>query len=134
MSVIQLLSTEKQIRFLSLLQQQALISALQAKDQIYDRYDKKRSSSIDPRNGIWLKEHSAFVILKDFPQSGAPVTYFVIGYIGLTVVRGRKCSACSDLLISSKEANSCSVDEEVPTEFKQLVLVADCGGLCKPAE
>ena len=71
-SVKQLLHSEKKIRFLSLLQQDALLTTVQ-----HCKFDNDISTDDQNEDCIWLEEIFFDVTLDDIPQSDAAICYYV---------------------------------------------------------
>ena len=129
MSVKQLLLTEKKIRCLSLLQQNALLAAVSEQPSVVNEITTKKNLKEDVG---WLVDYFSEVVLEDFPQLEAAVTYYVSGYIGRSIARRRKCAACSELLICEKDA--ALVEDVIPVEYKEIFETANHGGLSGPSE
>lgn len=68
----------------------------------------------------------------DLEESDANVSYYVSGYIGRSIARRRKCSACKELLI--KHDDLPQLADCVPLEHAHLFVMADRGGLSAPTE
>ena len=132
MSVKQLLQAEKKIRSLSLLQQQALLSAtgLAAPD-LSPLSDASPASESMP-DVSWLIDFLAAIDLDDLSEVDTNVIYFVSGYIGRSICSRRRCSACKNLLIANEEVPQ--LNKSVPEEHAQLFKMADRGGLGAPTE
>ena len=64
-------------------------------------------------------------------QSGLPIDdanaiFFVNGYIGRSISRRRKCSACRERLVNGNEP--CNIDDNISDENRHLFLqVGGCG-------
>ena len=63
--------------------------------------------------------------LDNLPIDDANIISFVSGYIGRSISRRRKCSACKKLLVGNEP---CNIDF-IPDENKQLFLQVDRSGL-----
>jgi len=129
MSVKQLLQSEKTIRCLSLLQQEALLAASTAKD---DAKSNTISSSASEEDYLWLSDIFSEISLDHVSQTDAAVSYYVSGYIGRKIAKRRKCSECKNLL--TEEGNAPEITGAVPAEHKRLFEMADRGGLSIPSE
>ena len=64
-------------------------------------------------------------------ESDINVTYFVSGYIGRSIVRRRKCSACSAMLVATSDP-AVNITQYIPADHRALFEIADCGGLSIP--
>ena len=129
MSVKQLFLTEKKIRCLSLLQQNALLAAVSEQPSVVNEITTKKNLKEDV---TWLVDYFSEVLLEDFPRHEAAVTYYVSSYIGQSIARRRKCAACSKLLICEKDA--ALVEDVIPVEYKENFETANHGGLSEPSE
>ena len=70
--------------------------------------------------------------MDDLEESDANVSYYVSGYIGRSIARRRKCSACKHLLI--KDDDLPQLADSVRLEHAHLFEMADHGGLSAPTE
>jgi len=129
-SVKQLLLTEKKIRCLSLLQQEALLCATNI--NLTESREDSSSNFQQESTPTWLSDFLAPINLDDVSQSDAAVAYFVAGYIGRSVVRRRKCGSCKAILIESTDAPP--LDDCVPEEHRSVFEMANRGGLSTPSE
>ena len=129
MSSKQLLQSEKKIRRLNLLQQQALLSASTLYDGLSNSIGNQSCSKLDT---LWLVSFLAEVDIDQLSDADANITYFVSGYIGRSVSRRRGCLCCKHLLVKSHDAPN--VQDCVPEEHKKLFEVANRGGLSVPTE
>ena len=125
-SVKQLLHSEKKIHCLSLLQQDALLTAIQ-----HRQFDNDISADDQNKDCIWLEEILFDVTLDDIPQSDAAICYYVSGYIARRTDNQRKCSSSKELLISSYCASD--VADNLPEEHEKLFEMANRGGLSEPS-
>ena len=92
-------SGRKKIRCLSLLQQQALLSAFQLTTENFSQVcGKNESHSVS-----WLIEYLSKVSLDDLSESDTNRVVFVSGYIGRSVSLTRSCSCCKQLLVASED-------------------------------
>ena len=82
---------------------------------------------------MWLVKYLLAVrALDKMPQSDVAVIYYVSGYIGRSVSRRRKCSDCTNLLITCNDAPE--LCENVLEEQKELFGMANRVGLSEPTE
>ena len=122
-SVKQLLHSEKEIRCLSLLQQDALLTTVQ-----HCKFDNDISTDDQNRDCIWLEEILFDVtFLDDVPQSDAAICYYISDYIARRIGNQRKCSSCKELLISSYCTSN--VADNLPEEQEKLFEMANRGRL-----
>ena len=129
MSVKQVLEAEKKIRSLSLLQHQALVSAVGMTD--LDGVPLTESDISATEDVSWLIDFLSTISLDDLSEVDANIAFFVSGYIARSVVR-RRCSGCMDLLVKHDDAPQ--IQDCVPEEHGQLFSMADRGGLSAPTE
>ena len=133
MSVRQLLLAEKKIISLSLLQKHTLLSATKLEaDRLQEisASSENDSTLTSADEYMWLVEYLLAVIaLDEMPLSDVAVIYYVSGHIGRRVSRRRKCSDCTNLLITRNDAPE--LCENVPEEQKEIV---NRGGLSEPTE
>ena len=96
-STKQLLQAEKKIRCLSLLQQQALLSAFQLTTENFSEVCGKNEDV------LWLIEYLSKVSLDDLSETDANTVVFVSSCIGRSVSRSRSCFSCKQLLIAGAD-------------------------------
>ena len=130
MSVKQVLEAEKKIRSLSLLQQQALVSAVGMTD--LDGVPLTESDIAATEDVSWLIDFLSTISLDDLSEVDANIAFFVTGYIARSAVRRRRCSGCKELLVKHDDAPQ--IQNCVPEEHAQLFSMADRGGLSAPTE
>ena len=73
------------------------------------------------------------ITCKKCERSGANATFFVSGYIGRSVGRGRKCAACKDILLVNRD-NEIFPSDNVFQDYMKLFDDADRGLLAVPME
>ena len=117
---------------LSLLQQQALLSASGLAALDLSPLNDASAAAASMPDLSWLIDFLAAVNLDDLSEADANVTYFVSGYIGRSICRRRRCSACKDLLVANEETPQ--LHKSVPEEHAQPFEMADRGGLSTPTE
>ena len=127
-SIHQIMQAEKKIRCLSLLQQQALMSASMG----LDAFPLNDTSAASTPDLSWLIEILSAVNLDDLSQDDANVIFFVSGYIARSISRRRKCNACKLLLVDSYAAPE--IQKCAPTVCVELFESVDRGGLSAPTQ
>ena len=134
-SVKQVLTAEKKIRCLSLLQQRAddILQILQASSQLTEtsvEACQMHQGNIESEE--WLYEFLSAALVDDLPDTDAAVAYFVSGYIGRSVSALRKCGACKNMLVF----NDCTpaIQTDIPEKLKVIFARANRGGLSEPTE
>jgi len=133
MSVRQLLLAEKKIKCLSLLQKHTLLSAATMDIANDGALANDVPSTSSDNDNMWLVEYLlAVASLDEMPQSDAAVTYYVSGYIGRSISRRRKCTACTEMLVNS--VNVPDIHENVPEQHRELFEMVDRGSLSEPTE
>ena len=132
MSIRQLLHAEKKIRVLSIVQQQLILEASNISDGNSADVFSESLSPVSQAVCAELSEQLRNVSMDDFSVSDANVSFFVAGYIGRSISRRRRCSACKELLVLNDEENV------APPDFvgnsNTLFHLANRGGLCIPSE
>ena len=118
-------SGRKKTRCLSLLQQQALLSAFQLTTENFSEVCGKNEDV------SWLIEYLSKVSLDDLSETDANIVVFVSGYIGKSVSRSRSCS-CKQLLVASED--TLQIQDCVPEQRRKLFDIANRGGLSMPTE
>ena len=119
-------SGRKKIRCLSLLQQQALLSAFQLTTENFPEVYRKNEDV------LWLIEYLSKVSLGDLSETNANIVVFVSSYIGRSVSRSRSYSSCKQLLVASQDA--LQIQDCVPEEHRKLFDIANRSGLSMPTE
>ena len=130
MSVKQVLTAEKKIRCISLLQQHGLSEA-----SAIDELKPLPISEIEPQydnDHRWLYEYLSSLEDNKLPETDGAVSYFVAGYIGCSIYRRRKCEDCKKMLLSSD--NVPETPDGIPKEYKTILEMANRGGLSEPTE
>ena len=117
---------QKKIRCLSLLQQQALLTAFQLTTENFSEVCGKNEDV------SWLTEYLSKVNLDDLSETDANIVVFVNGYIRRSVSRNRSCSSCKQLLVASKD--TLQIQGCVPEEHRKLFDITNCFGLSMPTE
>ena len=130
MSVNQVLTAEKKIRCLSLLQQQTLCTELGLND--IDHLPMHDISLQSHGQGSWLFEFLQNMSVDDLSDSDAAVSYYVSGYIGRAISRRRHCLECKNILVLSNDDPE--LVGSIPDKYKTVLQVADRGGLSEPSE
>ena len=125
-------TTEKKIRKLSLLQQQALSSAAGLFAQDLTSQFQQHLSSTKECNVTPIVLSAVRLAQDDLPIDDANIILFVSGYIRWSISRRRKCSACRELLVNGN--GPCNIDDSISDENKQLFLLVGGGGLCAPSK
>ena len=111
MSVRQVLLAEKNIRCLSLLQQDILLIASSINAIL------NKSDTVDERTRKWLVDFLFNVAIREILLSDASATYYVSGYIARSIARLRKCSSCANWLNSNNNIPT-DVDECIPSKYQ----------------
>ena len=115
---------------MSLLQHDTLLSAAEIKSGESEG-DVESCSAINDSETAWLSDFLTSITLDDVAQSDSAVAYFVAGYIGRSIARRRKCSACKEDLVASNDGPP--LQDCVPDEHKSVFEMADRGGLSSPS-
>ena len=131
MSVKQLFETEKKIRVLSLLQQQALLCGSNLINLDTLPLKHVEMCNVASEDLPWLVEFFRNAPADELSSTDANVTYFVSDYVGRSVSCRQKCP-CKSLLIS--EHNPPSLHECVAKDYLRVFENANCGGLSGPSE
>lgn len=133
MSVKQVFEAEKKIRVLTTMQQQGLLAACDLPG-VNVSSSAARESVKSVESG-WLQDLfiRQGVDLDQMSESDANIAYFVSGYIARSIVRQRKCRACSVLLVARNDVAS-KITDFVPENHKTVFEMANRGGLAEPTE
>lgn len=132
MSIKQLLEAEKKIRCLSLLQKEILenVSTIEKTSGPL----LLAEAFLKDEEQMWLKEMFANVSLDDMPEADANVAFFVSGYVARSIVRRRKCSCCSKLLVKNIDSAEEQLEMSISGNYRELFEMANRGGLTEPTE
>ena len=90
--------------------------------------------SKEDRRLVDALDTSALNRIEDIAQEESNVIFYVAGYIGRSISRANKCESCKTLLLENKEIDVQRGSETKNPALRQLLELADRGGLAAPTE